>query len=383
MSYTMTFDASHKVGRGGGHAQSFFRHIARDVDLAAGFTFTHANKNIVPARTTLNLTKVNDGAGGFRQPRSVDGKPPSEELGRYLDSRLAEVQRSLRKDAVVMRGIILQLDPKWFDEHNPDWRENGLNKEAQASMEAALDWACGEFEQENIVGFSLHLDEYSPQLQVMLTPVTDDGRLSQKDFFKGPTDFKRQHKELRQQMQAAGYDVELRVTERSKEHLSSSEFQAKADRMRAAAQEVEDDKATYETMLVSLQNRKTNLDDRGTSLAEKELQLAAELAQARRATELAQGVMQGAKASQIAAQVAKEEAERERDYLRATNERLEKIAPDVERWLDKVKFGGKPAREYYNEAAAKARASRADVRRLVDNEGSVQSIRDLGSPARG
>lgn len=383
MSYTMTFDASHKVGRGGGHAQGFLRHIARDVDLSAGFQFTHANKNITPERTRLNVTQVNDGVGGFRKPRSVDGKPPSQELEDYLNSRLETVQRSLRKDAVVMRGIILQLDPSWFDDHNPDWRENGLSKEAITYIDASLDWACVEFGQKNIVGLSIHLDEYSPQLQVMLTPVTDDGRLSQKDFFKGPADFKRQHKELRERVDAAGYDVEFRSTERSREHLSSSEFQAKADRLRDAIQDVEDDKATYKTMLSSLENRKTNLDGREAGIADKERELDAERAAAHRAIEKAQATERSAKASQTAAQVAREEAELERDHLRSTNARLEQVAPDIERWLDKVKFGGKPAREYYDDSAAKVRASRSDVRRLIAGDNEPEQSDDFETQSGG
>ena len=62
MSYTMTYDVSHKVKRGG-HAKAFFRHIARDADQRAGFTFPQSNPNIVPERTALNMTMVNDGSG--------------------------------------------------------------------------------------------------------------------------------------------------------------------------------------------------------------------------------------------------------------------------------------------------------------------------------
>jgi len=375
MSYTMTFDASHKVGRGGAHAQSFFRHIARDVDLAAGFQFTHANKNIVPERTNLNFTQVNDGAGAFRAPRAVNGKPPSQELDDYLASRLSTVQRSLRKDAVVMRGIILQLDPNWFDDHNPDWRESGLNKEAVKHMGASLDWACEEFGQENIVGFSVHLDEYNPQLQVLFTPITNDGRLSQKDFFKGPKDFTRQHAELREHMDASGYDVEHRVTERSREHLSSSEFQSKANRLRGAAEDVRDDKATYQTLLVSLANRKTNLDGREAGIAEKEQQLAAAQAEALRATEAARTLERSARTVQLTALRAREETAQERALLRATNERLQHIPPDVDRWLDKVKFAGKPAREYFNADSAKVRAKRAEVHRLIESDQGPQQPR--------
>ncbi|MFE7194973.1 plasmid recombination protein [Microbacterium oxydans] len=234
MTYTMTFDASHKVGRDGGHVTAFVRHIARDADAAAGFQFGHSNPKIDATRTDLNKSFVNDGAGGFRLLRSVDGASPSDELRAYLDERLATVTKPLRKDAVLLRGLVLQLDPKWFDQHNPDWRENGINATASKFINAAWTWAADEFGHKNIIGGSLHLDEHSPQLQLAMTPVTSDGRLSQKDYFRGPADLKRQHRELRDRMEAAGYDVERTVTERSREHLSSSEFAARAIRAKRA-----------------------------------------------------------------------------------------------------------------------------------------------------
>jgi len=368
MSYTMTFDASHKVGRGSGHARSFFRHIARDADIAAGFEFTHANPNIVTERTRLNFTQVNDGAGGFRALESVDGAPPSQEFESYLDGRLQTVTKSLRKDAVLIRGIILQLDPKWFDDHNPDWRERGVNRVAVDNMNASLEWACEEFGQQNIVGFSIHMDEYHPQLQVLVTPVTEDGRLAQKDFFRNPLDMKRQHTELRRHMDAAGYEVEHRVTERSREHLSSSEYAAKADRLRDAIQDADDDKATYETLSVSLANRKTNLDGRESGIARREVEVAAAYAEARRLGQAADAARNSAVAAGLSAQQAAIEAETEREELRTAKARLETIPPDVDRWLDKVKVGGHPIRHLFEKAMADSRATRREVQQLIDRD---------------
>lgn len=130
VAYTMTYDASHKLGRGGGHVQRFMRHIAREADEAAGFSFKHANTNIDTSRTHMNMSFVNDRNGSYRSVRSGDGDPRSDELEGYLNARLATVRKSLRKDAVVMRGIVLQLDPAWFEDHCPDWRTDGLNDEA-------------------------------------------------------------------------------------------------------------------------------------------------------------------------------------------------------------------------------------------------------------
>lgn len=251
MSYTATFDASHKVKAAGPHRVNFERHIARDVDQAHGFSFGHQNPNIDAGRTNLNITRVNDGHGGFRKlavTHGDDGKgrPPSAEIGDYLDKRLGTVKNKLRKDAVVLRPVVLQLDPEWFEAHNPSWRTNGLNRQARKHISAQLKWARNEFGHENLVAYSMHLDETNPQLQLLITPVTNDGRLSQKDFFKGPSDLRRQHRESREALAASGYDVNFSVSSRSTEHLSSVEYAAKTKEVHDLAAEVDvrDAKAT-------------------------------------------------------------------------------------------------------------------------------------------
>lgn len=360
MSFTMTFDASHKVGRGG-HAQAFFRHIARDLDQAAGFHFSQANKNIVPERTRLNVTVVNDGASGFRRARSVAGRPPSDEFDAYLKQRLSTVDRKLRKDAVLMRGVILQLDPRWFEEHNPEWRSEGMNAEAVAYMGAALDWACAEFGQPNIVGWSVHLDEFNPQLQVMVAPVTEDDRLSQKDFFKGPSDLKRQHKELRDAVAAAGYDVEYRVAERSREHLSSSEFQAKSDRLREAMRQAESDRNMNELLKLRLRKRMSTMDDHEALVVEREREAELLSSKAEQALRDAQAAAELAKSARDAATRAREAADLETSRLQDLHARLEEVPADVDRWLDKVSVGGAPLRTRFEADMAKLHAVRREA----------------------
>lgn len=214
------------------------RHLGRGPDLAAGFAFGHRNPNIDAARSKMNVTFVNDGDGGFRVPvvtKDPAGRirPPSAEFADYRNKRLGQVKKPLRKDAVVMRGVMLQLDPRWFDAHCPDWRTDGLSDEAQRFIYAQLQWACAEFGQRNVVCGSIDLDETSPHLQLGIVPVTDDGRLSQKDFFRGPKHFMKQRKELCDALEAAGYDPQRTVTARSTERTSSAEYARTADKTRA------------------------------------------------------------------------------------------------------------------------------------------------------
>lgn len=380
MTYPMTFDASHKVKLGGSQMRNLGRHIARDADEQAGHVFAHANKNIVPSRTHLNFTRVNDGNGGFRPLQSVDGRPPSQELEDAVGRNLRTVKRPLRKDAVVLRGLVVQMAPKWFEDNNPDWRTAGLNDEAARLSQAALDWVIQEFGQENVMLYSQHLDEHSPAWHVLILPRTPDGRLSQKDFFKGPADFRRQHKELREHMAAAGYDVEHRVTERSREHLSSSEFAAKADRLRAAEEEVALEQEAFENMQRGLRNRSANLDLRQAALAAKEDELALARNEAQEAAAAALTAQSAAQAAQHAARLVRSEAETLRDRLKSTLTRLEAIPSDVNRWLEKTKFDGFPMRQRFDDDMARARATRREVRQLIEvpDQKRGQRERELG-----
>ncbi|WP_455904845.1 plasmid recombination protein [Microbacterium sp.] len=355
MSFTITFDASLKVKRGP-HAKNLFRHIARDVDQAADHYFPQRNVNIVPARTPLNVTRVNDGAGGFRWPVTIDGRPPSDEFDDYLKHRLRSVHRPLRRDAVLMRPIVLQLDPTWFATQNSDWRENHLSAEARRYMAAAMDWVCAEFGQPNVVGWSLHLDEYHPQIQVLMTPVTEDGRLSQMEFFKGPHDLKRQHSALRAAVAASGYDVEHRVTERSREHLSSSDFQARADRLRAGAMKLDLDIAETEAIAMRLRSRVSVVDNREAELASREREAAAAREALQQALLRAREAEQSARRAQANAVRALDDANSERSRLEQASARLESLPPYFERWLDRTTSkDGTPLRERFDRDRAKMR----------------------------
>jgi len=240
VNWTVTYDASPeaKVKAVGSHAVARDRHLGRGPDIASGFNFGHRNPNIDLARSAMNVSFVNDGNGGFRVPvvtKDPKGRdrPPSAEFADYRESRLAQVKKPLRKDAVVMRGIMLQLDPKWVDEHCPDWRVTGLNDLAQRFMYAQLEWACQEFGQQNIVAGSIDLDESSPHLQLAIVPVTGDGRLSQKDFFRGPGHFQQQRKELCDALEKVGYEPQRTVSDRSTERTSSAQYARTADKTRA------------------------------------------------------------------------------------------------------------------------------------------------------
>ena len=304
----------------------------------------------------------------MRRLKSVDGRPPSDELDDYLKQRLESVGRALRKDAVLIRGVVLQLDPKWFAEHDASWREKGPSKDSYAYMGTALDWVVAEFGADNIVGFSVHLDELHPALHAAVVPITEDGRLSQKDFFRGPADLRRQHKELRAVMAEAGYNVEHRVTERSREHLSSSEFQRRADWLRDTTGELEKEREASEYMRRNLAAWVSDLDDRESAVLERERELAARRLAAEDAVRDANETRLQAQLTQRMAARAREDADAESQRMRNINARLESVPADVERWLDKAKVGGKPLRELFDADMAKSRNTRRALLEKIEKD---------------
>ena len=212
---------------------AMIRHWARDVDAANGIYRPHSNEGIDPSRSINNMTLFpTDG------PRDEWVRPDSvEEIQDRLQERLATVTGRKRKDAVVMRGVVLGLSPEWVEEHTPDWKTQTRDQEKfmntlQPVVERVIEKAGGA---ENVILVTGHFDEVVPQIQIAVTPVTEDGRLRQNDFdlFKSPGSLAKLHKQIRKELKDSGVDVILESSERSREHLSNHDYARKADKERA------------------------------------------------------------------------------------------------------------------------------------------------------
>lgn len=229
----VTYDVS-KGGKVKADATTaMIRHWARDVDADNGIHRPHSNEGIDAKRSIFNETYFpTDG------PRDEWITPGStEEIEQRLQDRLATVTGRTRKDSVVMRGIVLGLSPEWVEEHTPNWKTDPQDREAfmdalQPVVDIVIEKAGGP---KNIVLVTGHFDEEVPQIQMGMTPVTEDGRLRQNDFelFKSPKNLGGLHKKIRKELKESGLDVIMESSERSREHLSNLEFARMADQKRA------------------------------------------------------------------------------------------------------------------------------------------------------
>ena len=188
----------------------------------------HGNELIDPALTKNNLDWTKD-------------KKPVDEL---VDERLEKDykgKKKLRSDAVVLREIIVQPSPDVFV---------GLSEAEKRQMaikftKDSLKWFDEEFGVENVMAASIHMDETNPHTHVMVMPMTEDGRLSQKDFFKGPAGLKRQHREFREHMNNHGWDFDLENKYENVDGVPLPHYKANA-------QEIEEKRLEQKRMLQEL-----------------------------------------------------------------------------------------------------------------------------------
>lgn len=312
MGYTMSFEASVKVQRG--QVAGLLRHNGRDVDREQGQEVRHANQGIDAARTPDNVTLVSDGKGGFKPCENL------REIEAALDARLGHVKKPLRKDAVVLRPLILQLDPDWYAAHT------GSDEREQAASDMT-EWAVDTFGAENIVYISLHNDENAPHLHIGFCPVTEDGRLAQKDWFSGPAALREMHQDLRQHMTDAGYDIDMKNRKPGKyaKRMEVQEYKDFQD-LQAEARKIDSQQGQLSRWAERLHEQQTEQQARETALQERERAAADRERQVqqretalegrRRLVEAREAALPG-----LAAQAAKEAVQREIEASQAAHRR--------------------------------------------------------------
>lgn len=137
-------------------------------------------------RTHPTASQLADRSAWFSKNSHVTVVPWNEDR--------AALARSLskRKDAVLAVAFTLQLGNQldWREEPTPECPEGKPRKPAPANLnklcKAAKLWAEKEFGEENIVSIELHLDESTPHVHVLATPI-HQGKLQAKHWLNGPS----------------------------------------------------------------------------------------------------------------------------------------------------------------------------------------------------
>lgn len=158
-----------------------FGGIGRHIDRTDSDGNIHIPENADVSRDDQNLHWGQDGKSYSQNEWREIVKEST--LSRRVNDRIREgyqLSKAIRKDAVKGLEYLLTSDHKKMSEleRDPDLFKLWIKENRQFIEER--------HGKENIVSFSLHRDESTPHLHVVVVPITKDGRLSAKDFVGTP-----------------------------------------------------------------------------------------------------------------------------------------------------------------------------------------------------
>lgn len=266
-------------------------HHARDVDAQHGREVSHSNEGIVADRTRLNVTMVNDGNGGFVECTD------SGQWKDYLDGRLEEVGHTwrtqkdgsrkpvaLRKDAAVAVDYVLQLDPDFTGSAESLAADPEKDEEVRRLLAVMVDEVVEQHGQQNVIGWTLHLDEENPHIQMLAIPVVD-GCTSYKQFFGDAEPGKRstkagsmrayaeRHDEMRHRLRDHGYEATFERVAEGLEHVPLAKYKTNKDKRRAEREDIAAREAVVSSREQEQLHRSRAQSFRGSLLDEQEQQL--------------------------------------------------------------------------------------------------------------
>jgi len=143
-------------------------------------------------------------------------------LKKRVNDRIKEgykLDRKIRKDAVKGIELLLTSDHEKMTEifSKEELYKSWINENKQ--------WVSGHFGKDNIVSMSLHTDETTYHLEVVVTPITEDGRLSAKSFINGKKDLAEMQSSYSEAMSQFGMQRGEKGS--SARHIPPSKFKTK------------------------------------------------------------------------------------------------------------------------------------------------------------
>lgn len=105
--------------------------------------------------------------------------PDNQHLGaKSTDEAMGKLRALLpekrRKDAVLAVEYVMTASPEWFDKATPEQEKDFFQR--------SLQWLADKYGADRIVTASIHRDEATPHLSAFVVPLTQDKRLSAKEF---------------------------------------------------------------------------------------------------------------------------------------------------------------------------------------------------------
>lgn len=340
------------------------RHEYRDIDKSNRREVSHSNEKIVPERTELNVSKIYiDG----REERLADTNQIVEELDRRLENtgvirtnkKTGEQKRiKTAKNAKVVRNIVLQLDPAFTrsseylssEECSPEHRA-----EVMKYMDAMVDYYAGVYGRENLLASSFHIDETSPHMHLMVTPIDDQGQVRSASFIKdgrgNKSGYAQNDRAMRQHLIERGYPAAPEPTGINRNNMMPEDY----DR--------------YQQQLAEMAEREVQIEDRQAAV-DRQWQ-AIEHDRRRLVQE-----KQSYKADMDA-----QNAAWRREQVKAMQSSIKEPLDAVEAVLSRFKHASKRLESYASQMSAKQKKQVQQVEQAVPSEQEVQEVQEKAASA--
>lgn len=113
-------------------------------------------------------------------------------------------KKSIRKDAVLNIECLITSDKEFFERVGLD--------ETKRYFEEAYNFIKNKFGKENVIYATVHMDETTPHMHAGFVPLTEDGRLSAKDYLDGKQRLRNLQDEFYQYISSKGFELERGIS---------------------------------------------------------------------------------------------------------------------------------------------------------------------------
>lgn len=166
---------------------------------------SQTNPDIERERSHLNYDLVN------AQPIDYN-----EKINKMIEEGVTS-GRTIRKDAVKLTSFLVTSDNEFFE---------GLSEhEEKRFFESAYEFLVEEYGEKNIAYAMVHKDEKTPHMHVGFVPVTEDGRLSAKDFFGKKQQLVKLQDKFHEHMEKEGFNLERGISS-DRKNLETGKYKA-------------------------------------------------------------------------------------------------------------------------------------------------------------
>jgi hypothetical protein len=163
-----------------------------------------------------------------KTPRNVSSwGGDARSLADAIEARVAPLRK--RKDAVSAIELMLTASPEWFAEHGGQGKVADLAK-------CATRWLKATFGAKNVAAMGVHMDETTPHIWALVTPITPDRRLAASHYCDGPEKMRALHDSWSEATKHLG--LERGVKGSRANHVDVRTFYAAVDGSLAAAHRI-------------------------------------------------------------------------------------------------------------------------------------------------